>query len=82
MISPLNHLQPLNGNNRKIKRSLQKVYDVIKTIKSGSSVKDYYEQTQENMKRRGAKRKSNRYQETCGKQFSTSSIHSRKDSYS
>lgn len=57
MISPLNHLQPLSGNNRKINRSLQKVYDVIKTIKSGSSVKDYYEQTQENMKRRGAKRK-------------------------
>lgn len=55
MISPLNHLQLLSGNNRKINRSLQKVYDVIKTIKSGSSVKDYYEQTQENMKRRGAK---------------------------
>lgn len=61
MISPLNHLQRLNGNNRKIKRSLQKVYDVIKTIKSGSSVKDYYEQTQENMKRRSAKRKDLSY---------------------
>lgn len=42
---------------QKIKRSPQKVYDVLNAIKSGKSVKDYYEQTQENMKRRGAKRK-------------------------